>query len=214
MTDIGSTIEDMGIIADRSSSEIERLNETDASASARLALIGRFAKELNPHSRHLEEITSTFAAGLQELDGSINGIIDFVEQNPDMLEKGDAREFLESIAGLAGTARESFGELNTFAAVAEGLGTISKRLREPGRRIGRGLRTMSKAAALWTIGRAGFFQFLPRHQLLVRRSRRTGPIQKTLRQRPGQMCRISRLEGDAPIGLSAEGGRRPPAGRP
>jgi hypothetical protein len=124
MTDIGSTIEDMGIIADRSSSEIERLNETDASASARLALIGRFAKELDPHSRHLEEITSTFAAGLQELDGSINGIIDFVEQNPDMLEKGDAREFLESIAGLAGTARESFGELNTFAAAAEGLGTI------------------------------------------------------------------------------------------
>ena len=87
MTDIGSTIEDMGIIADRSSSEIERLNETDASASARLALIGRFAKELDPHSRHLEEITSTFAAGLQELDGSINGIIDFVEQNPDMLER-------------------------------------------------------------------------------------------------------------------------------
>lgn len=149
MTDIGSTIEDMGIIADRSSSEIERLNETDASASARLALIGRFAKELDPHSRHLEEITSTFAAGLQELDGSINGIIDFVEQNPDMLEKGDAREFLESIAGLAGTARESFGELNTFAAAAEGLGTISKRLREPGRRIGRGLRTMSKAAGVY-----------------------------------------------------------------
>lgn len=148
MTDIGSTIEDMGIIADRSSSEIERLNETDASASARLALIGRFAKELDPHSRHLEEITSTFAAGLQELDGSINGIIDFVEQNPDMLEKGDAREFLESIAGLAGTARESFGELNTFAAAAEGLGIISKRLREPGRRIGRGLRTMSKAAGV------------------------------------------------------------------
>ena len=65
-----------------------------------------------------------------------------------MLEKGDAREFLESIAGLAGTARESFGELNTFAAAAEGLGTISKRLREPGRRIGRGLRTMSKAAGV------------------------------------------------------------------
>ncbi|HEX3214834.1 MAG TPA: hypothetical protein VH016_19880, partial [Actinomycetota bacterium] len=72
------------------------------------------AKELDPHSRHLEEITSTFAAGLQELDGSINGIIDFVEQNPDMLEKGDAREFLESIAGLAGTARESVGELTTL----------------------------------------------------------------------------------------------------
>lgn len=146
VTDIGVVIEDMGIVADRSNSEMDRLNETNASASARIALIGRFAKELDEPSRRLEKATSTFAADLQEVDGSINGIIDFIEQNPRMLEEGDSREFLETLAALAVSARESFGELNTFAAAAEGLGAISKRLREPGRRIGRGVRTMAQAA--------------------------------------------------------------------
>jgi hypothetical protein len=148
MNVINDVVVELGVLADRSNSEIDQLNQSGAGASPRLAVVGRFASEMDPLSRRLEEATIEFAETLEETDGSINAILDFIEQNPTTLEDSDTREFLETMGGLAVSAREGFGELNTFAAAAEGLGAISKRLREPGRRIGKAVRTMANAAGV------------------------------------------------------------------
>src|SRR6266487_1737257 len=142
---IGHLIDEIGGTTERATAEVEQINERGGTSAARLIVVGRYADDLSGPASELDEITRQFADELASLDGGMNGIVQYIRTNPEVLESQDTREFVETVVTMAGSAREGMEGLNTFGTAAAGLGSISRRLREPGRRISNAIKTMAKA---------------------------------------------------------------------
>jgi hypothetical protein len=141
LTDLGAKSEEVG-------REIEVLNSSQGSVSARLALVARFARALQGPADELTQLTSSFSDGMDEIDGSVNGILSYLQDNPEALVQGDTRNFLTTLVDMVRTARQSMEELGQFAGVVQNLGSVSKALRRPGRQMAQAIKVMAQSVAL------------------------------------------------------------------
>jgi hypothetical protein len=99
---------------------------------------------------------------MDEIDGSINGILEFLAENPEMLTE-DADSFLNNIVELAEGARESMEGFSEFSATVVGLGALSKTLRRPGKRIASALGAMRDKVRLMDEWEAAVARLKKRH---------------------------------------------------
>jgi methyl-accepting chemotaxis protein len=135
-------MEGMGSEAEASGREFETLNQQQAPASARLAAVARFANSLDGHATALEELTSKFAKEMDDIDGSINGLLEFLSESPTSWPD-DAEEFLSSVSEMAATARIAMESAGQFASSTRDLGRLSRALRRPSERVYRAFMLMS-----------------------------------------------------------------------
>jgi hypothetical protein len=85
---------------------------------------------------------------MDEIDGSVNGILEYFRENPESLEQRNARDFVDVLVNMVRSARQGMESLSQFAGVVQNLGSVSKVLRRPGRQMAQSIRTMAQAVAL------------------------------------------------------------------
>jgi hypothetical protein len=128
--------------------EMDLINASAQPASARLAATHRFATALQGPADELSRLTSSFVEDMDEIDGGVNGILEFLSQNPEARRQDDAKDFLDTLIDTVRSARESMEEIGQFAGVVAGLGATSKALRRPGNQMAKAVRQMANSVAL------------------------------------------------------------------
>ncbi|KRC66748.1 hypothetical protein ASE12_19420 [Aeromicrobium sp. Root236] len=154
---IGEILESLGDDAQKMSAEFELLNETNAPTQRRLAIMARYGESLSEPSERLTELTSSFVQSMEEADSTMRGLLRDLTENPQLLESKDSQEFLSTVGSMAASTREGMESLNEFGTLVGGLGSLSKVLRKPGKRMQDAIRSMAKAAAVvdeWEAGAA------------------------------------------------------------
>jgi len=145
---IENVLTGLGAKAEEMTREMNFLNSSGGPASARLAAANRFSRLLQEPADELTQYTNEFVRNMDDIDGSVNGILEYLSLNPDAREQEDTQQFLLSLINLARVSRQGMEDLSQFAGIAENLGSLSKSLGRPGRQMAQSVRTMAKAAAL------------------------------------------------------------------
>lgn len=145
--DIGETLEAIAALITDATAEAEKADLRSGTATARLAVIGMLAQQLDQPTSTLETLTSEYANDLDQIDRSMAIIIAYLENNLEETRDARVQSFLVEIGKLAQTARDSMESINIFGTSAEGMGGISKRLRGPGRRLAVAAKQVSTATS-------------------------------------------------------------------
>lgn len=145
---ISAILEELGQVGERLNTDVEALNSGGGSARERLQLIGRWAGLLQGPADRLTEATSKFSTEMHDVDPRMLGVLAYVANDRGSAGASDVVEFLETIIGMASSSRESMEVLNSLGGIVEGLGSVSKVLRRPGRQMAQTINTMANAVAL------------------------------------------------------------------
>lgn len=143
---IVGSINDFGPITERAAAEMDKLNDRGAPASARIRVFGQFADELTVPATELSEATKDFNAELESVDGGLRGVVEFLRANPELAPQ--AEPLVEGIEAIVIGAREGMEGLNSLSGAADGLASVSRRLREPAQLISNAVKTMGKSISL------------------------------------------------------------------
>jgi len=143
--EIGSILTRLGDETQAAGQELQLANSGSASAAVRLGAVRRFSEILQPYADELTQKTSDFARHMSEIDTDVVGILDFVDENPEVHEQADS--FLATLVSLGNSSREGMESLNQFGGSVRELGKISKLLRRPGQQMARAIDTMATATA-------------------------------------------------------------------
>jgi hypothetical protein len=146
--EIAALLNDLGAKSEEMGREMEVVNSAQKPTSVRLALVSRFAKTLQGPADELTHLTARFSDDMDEIDGSVNGILEYFRENPESLEQRNARDFVDVLVNMVRSARQGMESLSQFAGVVQNLGSVSKVLRRPGRQMAQSIRTMAQAVAL------------------------------------------------------------------
>jgi hypothetical protein len=146
--EIGEILTELGVKVEEMGREFEVLNASHASASARVAAVKKFGKMLQGPADEFTRLTESFAHDMDEIDGSVNGILEFLRENPDSVERQDTQEFLDTLIDMVRSARQNMEDLSQFAGVVQNLGSVSKSLRGTGHQMAQSIRSMVQAVAL------------------------------------------------------------------
>ncbi|MFJ2772880.1 hypothetical protein [Streptomyces sp. NPDC087300] len=144
---VASSIEVIGAVTESVGAELERAAQSGASNSARLALISKYASEISEPVEMLEKSSADFASNMTSINDGVLSVLGVI-QNGDPSELPEGWDgFLDQLIGMAESSREGMEGLNTFGTAAEGLGSLSRQLRGPGRKINNSVGNMRKAIA-------------------------------------------------------------------
>ena len=140
----GEIIEEMSALMTEATAEVERSDARGGSSGARLLIANRLADSLTSLAERLEEVAQSYADRMNQVNPGISYIISELERDPAQL--AEAPEFPDQVNTLAAATREGLESAAGLATVVEGIGSITRRLREPSRRISRALRDFAQAS--------------------------------------------------------------------
>jgi hypothetical protein len=145
--DIGHVLESIGAIAE--DNNLGFTADSNTSAKARLALVARFAGELQTPADDLVTRTDAFHEQMASLNDDVLGLLEYINKHPTQFdEDSKVDSFLESITDMTRSAREANANIAGFGASVGKLGEVSRVLRRPARLLVHAVETMSKAIAL------------------------------------------------------------------
>ena len=142
--EMGNTIAEMGTLMDDAVAEAQRSDAKGGGSGARLLIANRLADSLTSYAERLEELAQSYVDRMNQVDPGLSYIISELERDPAQL--AEAEEFPDQIGVLAAATREGLQSAEEFAGILDGLGSITRRLREPGRRIARAVRDFAQAS--------------------------------------------------------------------
>lgn len=120
----------------------------ESSAAARLTMVGKFAKAIQPSADALSQGTQVFSEKMIAIDAEVEGILRHIQVHPETNTDGDINGFLDSLTGTSRSSREAMENLSQFDNAMSGLADISRVLRRPAKQIQTAVRTMVKAMAI------------------------------------------------------------------
>ncbi len=142
----GNILTEMNSLMTEATAEVERSDARGGGSGARLLIANRLADSLTSLAERLEEVAQSYADRMNQVDPGISYVISELERDPSQL--AEAPEFPAQLGMLAGATREGLQSAEELAEVVEGIGAITRRLREPSRRISRALRDFSEASQI------------------------------------------------------------------
>jgi hypothetical protein len=160
---IGEHIEQMGSDAEAAGRDMDQLNANGAPASARMASVARFAKQLEAHADELQVVMDAFSQDMDEIDSSVNGILEFLDEHPEIWS-AEVEEFLDSLARLSISSRGAMENIGQFAGVVRDIGGYSKALRRPSKRLHVAVNTMGEKTRLMDEWEAAVVRLRRRHE--------------------------------------------------
>ncbi|WP_316288981.1 hypothetical protein [Clavibacter michiganensis] len=144
---IGHVLETIGAIAE--DNNLGFTADGNTSAKARLALVARFASELQPPADELVSQTDSFYAQMASINDDVLGLLAYIDKHPTQFDDDSKVDsFLDSITGMTRSAREANANIAGFGVSVGKLGDVSRVLRRPARLLVHAVETMSKAIAL------------------------------------------------------------------
>lgn len=144
---ITEAIEKIGMVTELSGAEMEKVNQSGAPNSSRLALVAKYAANIKDPVEKLEEASTSFAAHMSSINDGVKALLQIIQTaDPDDRPEGWS-EFLDQLISMAESSREGMEGLNSFGTAAEGMGSLSRQLRGPGKKINGAVANMRKAIA-------------------------------------------------------------------
>ncbi|MFB8242951.1 hypothetical protein ACFC58_41090 [Kitasatospora purpeofusca] len=141
------TIETIGTLSERSSTEMRDLTQANAPASARLAAVARYADSIGAPAKDLNTVAGAFAERMTTLDSGVRAALSLVESTPPDERGEETEEFLEQLISLSESAQEGLSQVIFFGTSANGLVRISRHLRAPIKDISAAVKQMTTAIA-------------------------------------------------------------------
>ncbi|MGV9904923.1 hypothetical protein ACWDU8_20905 [Streptomyces sp. NPDC003388] len=145
--DVVEAIEQIGTITADAGVSMERATQSGISNSARLALVAKYAANIEEPVEKLEAASSSFAGRMETMGSGVKFILQTIQasESEDRPEGWD--EFLDQLISMAESSREGMEGLNSFGSTAEGMGSLSRQLRRPGKKINSAVADMRRAIA-------------------------------------------------------------------
>lgn len=132
---VGEALYEMAAVTEEAGRDITAANDTGGlTASERLGLIKTFADRLAEVGQNLESHVVEYADEMDKIDGSVNGILNFIAENLDS-DPEDYESFMTSLEELASSAREAMENFGDMQAGLRDMGKLSRLLRTPAKRI-------------------------------------------------------------------------------
>ncbi|WP_329110714.1 hypothetical protein OG724_18405 [[Kitasatospora] papulosa] len=144
---IAETIETIGIVTESAGSAMEKAAQSGSNNSSRLTLVAKYATEIKDPVDKLERHANGFAQRMEEIGDNVVNILKYIEQSSPEERPEDYEDFLDSLISMAESSREGMEGLNSFGTAAQGLGSLSRQLRGPGKKIANAVNSMRTAMA-------------------------------------------------------------------
>ncbi|MGW6616968.1 hypothetical protein ACWGA0_26410 [Streptomyces erythrochromogenes] len=145
---IGAAIEAIGMATEAVGVKMGEAARSNASGSARLALIARYAGDIKEPVDDLETHATGFAERIGSINDGVLAMLKLIELSDQSAQPEGAQEFIDQLIGVAEASRESMEGLNSFGSAAEGMGAMSRQLRGPGKKISTAVQSMRAAMAM------------------------------------------------------------------
>ena len=142
---LGTLFEELPALSEAAVAEMNAADERGAGAAGRLVAAQRFAANLEEPTVRIEQLAADFLSQLERIDPGISHLISQIEEEPELREDENAREFIEGIKNMAEAAEEGLGQIGILADTVEGLGQMSNRIRPVSRRMSTALRRISES---------------------------------------------------------------------
>jgi hypothetical protein len=143
---IGAEIRDVGAIVAKAAEEADAAVARGLGVKTALSITERLAQNLNDPAGRIEEQGRDYVATLGELDPGIHARLDLIADQDERGEEQD--EFLEVIGEMAEAADEALDQLGELVQSARQMGTYSRSLRAPVRKMTAGLQGVLDGRAI------------------------------------------------------------------
>jgi hypothetical protein len=144
--ELTAVFEELPALTDAVLEEMAKSDARGKGASGRLVIAQKLAGDLEDPTSRIEQLAADFVGQLERIDPGISYLVVQIEENPQLREDDDARQFIAGIGELAGAAKEGLGQVGVLADTVQGLGQISNRLRPITRRMSTALRRISNSS--------------------------------------------------------------------
>ncbi|MCK8677142.1 hypothetical protein [Streptomyces lichenis] len=141
MADLDAAFADFAAMGTLIGEEMSRL-DAGAPMSARLAMVNRFAKAIEGPADEMEASATRFAARMEVAAEAMNAFLRWMRDTPRDEWPDTVDAMLDDMVVTAREMREATTALQQFMSLMEMLGTVSRRLRRPTRRVGATMRTL------------------------------------------------------------------------
>ncbi|MFF1518023.1 hypothetical protein [Streptomyces sp. NPDC058305] len=138
---MGEALMDMASVAEAHTPDPDAAAEL--SASARLAMVGRFAKAVAEPAGAFRSRSESFSERMSVIEGGIHALFDITEALPAEDRDEDTGHFLQQIIDLAECTREGATHVAEFGTVMKTAVGFSRLLRAPGRDVAVAVRTVT-----------------------------------------------------------------------
>ncbi|MFC8790482.1 hypothetical protein [Streptomyces cinereoruber] len=143
---IASAIQEIGMVTESASSEMQKAAQSNA-ANARLTVVAKYASEIKDPVDELEDSSDKFAYHMTAINDGVLAMLKVIQSaDPEERPEG-SDEFLDQLITMAESSREGMEGLSAFGEAAEGMGSLSRQLRGPGKKIGNAISNMRNAMA-------------------------------------------------------------------
>lgn len=145
-TRITEAIQTIGMVTESASSEMEKATQSSA-VNARLTVVAKYASEIKEPVDDLENSSNEFARHMESINDGVLAMLQVIQSAEPGERPEGADEFLDQLILMAESSREGMEGLSAFGEAAEGMGSLSRQLRGPGKKIGNAISNMRDAMA-------------------------------------------------------------------
>lgn len=143
LTAIGLEISEFGKLTEAATAEMQASDQKTNPLAARLTVIRKYARELDPHAQKIEELGNDFTTHLYDVDGGIRAL--FAQARRENLSVGKSESmaaFVKMIRDMAQASRSGLGSLQGLVQAIQPVESMSRDLRPSLVKLRRGLAVM------------------------------------------------------------------------
>lgn len=145
--EIAACLVEMNEETTQSTNEMSMMAST-ATPQIRLNLLRRFADVFKARAETFDSLTAKYETDLHSLDAKVSPLLGLMAEYESIRNQEGSDAFLESVSKLAAAARDAFSGLSGFTSSVQQLGVLSSMLRDPARKIARGVGRMAETVGL------------------------------------------------------------------
>ncbi|WP_217213837.1 hypothetical protein [Streptomyces sp. AC550_RSS872] len=142
---IAKTIETIGALTERSSTELLDLAQANTPASARLAAVVRYAEAISAPAGELNTVADAFVERMATMDSGVRAALGLIEMTPPDERDEGAEEFLEQLMSLDEAAQDGLAQIGFFGTSAGAMVRVSRHLRKPVKEISAAVNQLTAA---------------------------------------------------------------------
>ncbi|MFE3947391.1 hypothetical protein ACFXPV_36885 [Streptomyces sp. NPDC059118] len=149
MAEVDAALLDLAAMGELLNEDMVRAGLPGTPMSARMAVLNRFAKAIEGPADDLEAASGRFVERMRITADALSAFLEWARVTPREEWPDEVDELLGQVIRMARDVRESAADVQGVEPVIKMLGTASRRLRGPSRKIGASLRAMFTSLAMF-----------------------------------------------------------------
>jgi len=144
LTGVANVITELNKLVVGVTVDIQASDQRGGGAGGRLLIASQFAKSMAPLIEQIDELSGAYVDDMKVVVPAINYLLDRIETEPELANETEVQELLQSTAGLGPQMQTMVATISQFATTIDGIGKITRLLREPAQRLSRAVRRLAE----------------------------------------------------------------------